>query len=40
MRAADASGRGDGDHSGLLTVLADLAGGWVAEAIRSTAEDR
>jgi len=32
MRAADANGRGDYDHSGLITVLEDLAGARVADA--------
>ena len=32
MRAADANGRGDLDHSGLLTILEDLAGFRVADA--------
>ncbi len=32
MRAADAHGRGDYDHSGLVTVLEDLAGFRVADA--------
>jgi 2-hydroxy-3-oxopropionate reductase len=35
MRAADANGRGDRDHSGLLTVLEDLAGFRVADATRA-----
>jgi len=33
MRAADANGRGDYDHSGLVTVLEDLAGGRVVDAV-------
>jgi 2-hydroxy-3-oxopropionate reductase len=33
MRAADANGRGDYDHSGLITVLEDLAAGRVADAV-------
>jgi len=33
MRAAEANGRGDYDHSGLLTVLEDLAGYRVADAV-------
>lgn len=32
MRAAEANGRGDYDHSGLVTVLEDLAGSRVADA--------
>ena len=32
MRAADANGRGDFDHSGLITVIEDLAGSRVADA--------
>jgi 2-hydroxy-3-oxopropionate reductase len=35
MRAADANGRGDYDHSGLVTVLEDLAGGRVADAVKT-----
>ena len=35
MRAADANGRGDYDHSGLVTVLEDLAGSRVADATDS-----
>lgn len=33
MRAADANGRGDYDHSGLVTVLEDLAGSKVRDAV-------
>ena len=33
MRAADANGRGDYDHSGLVTVLEDLAAGRVVDAV-------
>jgi len=35
MRAADANGRGDYDHSGLVTVLEDLAGHRVADAAKT-----
>ncbi len=35
MRAADANGRGGYDHSGLVTVLEDLAGSRVADAVGS-----
>ena len=35
MRAADANGRGDYDHSGLVTVLEDLAGHRVADAAKA-----
>jgi 2-hydroxy-3-oxopropionate reductase len=35
MRAAEANGRGDYDHSGLITVLEDLAGARVADAANS-----
>jgi hypothetical protein len=33
MRAADANGRGDYDHSGLITVVEDLAHSRVADAV-------
>jgi 2-hydroxy-3-oxopropionate reductase len=35
MRAADANGRGDYDHSGLVTVLEDLADSRVADAVEA-----
>jgi 2-hydroxy-3-oxopropionate reductase len=35
MRAAAANGRGEDDHSGLITVLEDLAGSRVADAART-----
>jgi len=38
MRAAAAAGRADYDHSGLLTVLEDLAGFRVCDAVRAGAE--
>jgi 2-hydroxy-3-oxopropionate reductase len=36
MRAADANGRGDYDHSGLVTVLEDLAGSKVCDAVEGS----
>ena len=36
MRAADANGRGDYDHSGLVTVLEDLADNKVCDAVETT----
>jgi 2-hydroxy-3-oxopropionate reductase len=38
MRAAEANGRGDFDHSGLITVLEDLAGSRVADAAQASSD--